>query len=513
MSQKRLSMRKIREVLRLKFELGLNNRQIAASCRVSHVTVGKYLARFSKSGLNWPLPPETDNDEVMRRLFGDTKSPGQASRPLPDLAKMQREMRRKGVTLQLLWQEYREIHPEGYGYTQFCEHYHRFKKRLHPCLRQEYRAGERMFIDYAGQTIPIYDQVTGQITPAELFVAALGASNYTYAEATLSQQLEDWIGSHVRAFEFFGGVTQLIVPDNLKSGVTRACRYDPDLNATYQDLAAHYGTAILPARPGRPRDKAKVESAVLIAERWIIAVLRHRKFFSLAELNAAIRELLEKFNNRRFNKLPGTRTEWFRDLEVPALRPLPTMPYELARWLKAGVNIDYHVQVRGHYYSVPYRLIKEKVEVRLTATTVEFIHRGRRVAAHARSVVVGGFTTIPEHRPKSHRRHLEWTPSRIIAWAGTVGPHCAAVVQWIIESKPHPEQGYRSCLGLLRLTKTYGNERVEAACRRALQFQTCSYRSIKSILAAKLDAQPLSEDEPSTPVIEHENVRGRRYYN
>jgi transposase len=370
-----------------------------------------------------------------------------------------------------------------------------------------------MFVDYAGQTIPIHDTDTGQITPAELFVATLGASNYTYAEATLSQQLEDWIGSHIRAFEFFGGVTQLIIPDNLKSGVSRACLYDPDLNPTYQDLAAHYGTAILPARPRKARDKAKVESAVLIAERWIIAVLRHRKFFSLAELNAAIRVLLEKFNNRRFKKLPGTRAEWFRDLDAPALRALPATPYEVARWLKAVVNIDYHVQVQGHNYSVPYQLIKETVEVRLQATTVELIYRGRRVAAHVRCFVKNGYTTIPEHRPKAHQRHLEWTPGRIIAWAGTVGTHCAAVVQWIIESKPHPEQGYRSCLGLLRLTKSYGNERVEAACRRALKFQTCTYRSIKSILAAKLDAQPLTQDEPSPPAIEHANVRGRHYYN
>lgn len=506
-------MRKIREVLRLKYELNLDQRQIAASCKISHVTVGKYLKRFVRSGLSWPLPPEMDDGQIIRLLSGDDNALREPVRPMPDQGVMHRELRRKGVTLQLLWQEYREAYPDGYGYSQFCEHYQRWKKRLYPSLRQEYRAGERMFVDYAGQTIPIHDAATGLITPAELFVATLGASNYTYAEATLSQQLEDWIGAHVRALEFFGGSTQLTIPDNLRSGVSRACLYDPDVNPTYQDWAAHYGTAILPARPGKARDKAKVESAVLIAERWIIAVLRHRKFFSLAELNAAIRVLLEKFNNRRFKKLPGTRAEWFRDLDAPALRALPATRYEVARWLKAGVNIDYHVQVDGHNYSVPYQLIKEKVEVRLTAATVELICRGRRVAAHARSFVKNGYTTIPEHRPKAHQRHLEWTPGRIIAWAGTVGTHCAAVVQLIIESKPHPEQGYRSCLGLLRLTKSYGNERVEAACRRALKFQTCTYRSIKSILAAKLDAQPLTQDEPSSSAIEHANVRGRHYYN
>jgi transposase len=504
-------MRKIREVLRLKYELGLDNRQIGASCRVSHVTVGNYLKRFARSGLGWPLSQDMDDDQIKDRLFG-ADAAVKPARPLPDPQTMCRELRRKGVTLQLLWQEYREENPEGYGYTQFVEHYRRWQKILHPSLRQEHRAGERMFVDFAGLTIPIHDPATGQSEPAQLFVATLGASNYTYAEATMSQQIEDWIGAHVRAFEFFGGVTQLIVPDNLKSGVIRACLYDPDLNPTYQDLAAHYGTAVLPARSGKPRDKAKVESAVLIAERWIIAVLRHRKFFSLAELNAAIRQLLEKFNNRRFRKLPGTRAEWFRDLDAPALRPLPQMPYEVATWRKARVNIDYHVEVDHHFYSVPYQLIHQQVEVRLTAATVELIHHGQRVAAHPRSHLRGKFTTTMAHRPKAHQRHLEWTPSRIIDWAGTVGEHCAAVVQVIIESKPHPEQGYRSCLGLLRLAKSYGDERVEAACRRALTFQTCTYRSIKSILAAKLDAQPLTQDETSATAIEHTNVRGSVYY-
>jgi len=506
-------MRKIREVLRLKFELKMDHRQIAASCGTTHVTVGKYLKRFQASGLSWPLAPEIDDGEIKRRLFGGADVPREPERPLPDLAAMSKELRRKGVTLQLLWQEYREIHPEGYGYSQFCEHYHRWKKRLNPSLRQEYRAGERTFVDYAGVTIPIFDRITGQSEPSQLFVATLGASNYTFAEATMTQQLEDWISSHVRAFEFFGGVTQLIVPDNLKSGVSRACWYEPDVNPTYQELAAHYNTAVLPARSKKPKDKAKVESAVLIAERWIIAVLRHRKFFTLAELNAAIRELLVKFNNRRFNKLPGTRAEWFRDLETPALLPLPEAAYEFATWGKAKVNIDYHVEVDHHIYSVPYQLIHEQLDVRLTAATVELFHLGQRVAAHPRSHLKGKFTTTMAHRPKAHQRHLEWTPGRIIEWAAPIGKHCAVVVQVIIESKPHPEQGFRSCLGLFRLAQSYGDARVEAACCRALKFQTCSYRSIKSILAAKLDVQPLTLEEPSAPAIEHENVRGRSYYN
>ena len=511
MGTKRLSMRKIREVLRLKHELGLENRQIAKCCRISHVSVGNCLTRFTRAGLSWPLGPEWDDGRLSNALFG-VRAERQPGRELPSLIEIHRELRRPGVTLQLLWEEYRANHPGGYGYSQFCEHYRRFARKLDPVLRQEHRAGERMFTDFAGPTIPVHDPRTGEITLAHLFVAVLGASNYTFATATRDQGLEEWLLAHVEAFEYFGGTPQIVVPDNLKAAVSRACRYEPELNPSYAELARHYGTAVIPARPYKARDKAKVEAGVLVVERWIMAALRNRKFLSLAELNAAIRVLLERLNNRPFKKLPGSRASWFREIEAPALRPLPEQRYEFCEWIRAGVNIDYHVAVREHHYSVPHSLVNERVEVRLTARTVEILHRGQRVAAHPRSFVPGGTTTIEAHRPKAHQRHLAWTPGRIIRWAQSVGVYTAAAVQSILESKPHPEQGYRSCLGILRLAKGYGPERVEAACRRALTGGVCSYRSIKSILAAKLDSQPLPQPEETTPAVQHDNVRGRGYY-
>jgi transposase len=504
-------MRKIREVLRLKLELGLGNRQVAASCSVSHVSVGNYVARFEQAGLRWPLPPEVDDGRLSELLFG-ASSILRASRPLPDMLYLHRELRRKHVTLQRLWEEYRESHPDGYRYSQFCEHYHRWAKSLDVCLRQEYRGGERLFTDYAGPTLPLVDPATGEVREAHLFVAVLGASNYTYAEATLTEQLPDWIDAHVHAYEYFGGVPAITTPDNCKPAVSRACRYEPDLNPTYQDMARHYGTAVIPARPAKPRDKAKVEAGVLIAERWIMAALRHQTFFSLADLNRAVRALLEKLNHRPFKKLPGSRAELFREVDAPALLPLPSAPYEFAAWKKARVNIDYHVEVDRHYYSVPYRLVRQEVEVRLTARTVEVFHKGQRVAAHPRDSLQGKATTLAAHMPKAHQRHLAWTPGRLIRWAGTVGENCALVVQRILESKPHPEQGFRSCLGIMRLAKGYEPARVEAACRRALTLDVCSYRSLKSILETKLDTQPLLLIEPGGASLRHGNVRGQGYF-
>lgn len=504
-------MRKIREVLRLKLELGLGNRQVAASCNISHVSVGNYVTRFEQAGLPWPLPPEVDDGRLSELLFGHSAEP-RTSRPLPDMPYLHRELRRKHVTLQRLWEEYRETHPDGYRYSQFCERYHQWARSLDTCLRQEYRAGEKLFTDYAGPTIPLEDPGTGEVREAHLFVAVLGASNYTYAEATLTEQLPDWINAHVHAYEYLGGVPAITTPDNCKTAVSRACRYEPDLNPTYQDMARHYGTAVIPARPAKPRDKAKVEAGVLIAERWIMAALRHQTFFGLAELNRAIRVLLEKLNHRPFKKLPGSRAEMFREIDAPALLPLPLVPYEFAEWKKARVNIDYHVEVDRHYYSVPYRLIHQQVEVRLTAHTLEILHKGQRVAAHQRSYQKGKPTTVEAHRPKAHQRYLEWTPGRLIRWAGTVGENCAQVVQRILESKPHPEQGFRSCLGIMRLAKGYEPFRMEAACRRALALDVCSYRSLKSILETKMDTQPLPHTEPVGEALRHGNVRGQGYF-
>ena len=512
MAAQRLSMRKIKEVLRLR-SLGQSPGAIAQSLGVGESTVRRYVRRAERAGLEWPLPPELGDADLESRFFPPPPAAG-ASRPVPDWAEVQRELRRKGVTLQLLWLEYRAAHPEdGYQYTQFCEHYRRWRGRLDPVLRQEHRAGEKVFVDYAGQTMPVVDTATGEIRDAQIYVGVLGASNLTFVEATWTQTLPDWIGSHVHMFSYFGGSTSAIVPDNLRSGVTRACFYDPDINPTYQDLATHYNSAVLPARPHHPRDKAKVESGVLVAERWILAPLRNHTFHGLVELNRALAERLELLNERPFQKLEGSRRSLFEAIEREALQPLPSRPFEVAERRKAGVNIDYHVDVLGHYYSVPHQLTGQPAEVRITGTGVEIFHDGRRVAVHVRSSRKGGYTTEPGHRPKSHQEHLEWSPSRIIRWAAKTGPSTAALVQHILEHRPHPEHGYRACLGILRLGDSYGPERLEAASARALKIGGTTYRSVKSILEHGLDSEtPLEEQTTLELPKDHPHVRGPSYY-
>ena len=515
MAAERLSMRKIKEVLRLKFELGLANRQIARSCSVNHSTVADYLSRAKATGLDcWPLPANLDESGLEARLFPSRPATPAPTRTAPDWATIHDELRsQKHVTLQLLWQEYKQSNAEGYQYSRFCELYARWAEKLDVVLRQEHRAGEKLFVDYAGDKVPIIDSKTGTITEASIFIAVLGASSYTYAEASWNQDLASWIGSHVRALEFFGGSPAILVPDNCKTAVLRPCRYEPDLNPTYQEMAAHYGMAVIPARVRKPRDKAKVEAGVLVVERWILAALRKRKFFSLAALNQAIAELLDRLNHHPFRKLVGNRAERFNKIDRPALRALPAEAYAFAEWKKARVHIDYHVEVEDHFYSVPYTLLHRQVDARYTAMTVEIFHRGQRVASHARSYKRGKHTTIDSHRPKSHQRYLEWTPERLVHWASTVGPFTAALVDQILQSRPHPEQGFRSCLGILRLGKTYSNERLEAAATRACTLKACSYQSVKSILATGLDRQLTLDSPPDHAPIHHDNIRGTDYFN
>lgn len=512
MAAERLSMRKIKEVLRLE-ALGQSPKAMARSLQIGQNTVRRYLRRAEAAGLRWPLPPELGDAALEARLFPPPPATGVA-RPVPDWAEVQRELRRKGVTLQLLWLEYKAVHPEtGYQYTQFCEHYHRWRDHLDPVLRQEHRAGEKTFVDYAGQTMPVVDPDTGEIREAQIFIGVLGASNLTFVEATWTQTLPDWIGSHVRMFAYVGGASAAIVPDNVRSGVTHACFYDPDINPTYQDLAVHYATSILPTRPRRPRDKAKAESGVLVAERWLLAPLRNHTFFGLIELNRALAERLELLNDRPFQKLEGSRRSHFEAFERHALRPLPSAPFEIAERRKARVNIDYHIDVLGHLYSVPYQLVRQPVEVRLTATGVEIFHDGRRVAVHRRGFRKGGFTTEPGHRPKSHQEHLDWSPSRLVRWAEKTGPAAAALVQHVLDSRPHPEHGYRACLGILRLDGRYGPERLEAACARALRIGGTTYRSVKSILEHGLDREPLAEEQTTLQLPQdHPHIRGPEYY-
>ena len=505
-------MRKIEEVLRLKWQEQRSAREIARSVGIGRTTVAQYLARAAAEGLSWPLPAGLDAAALERRLFGDPeqKLPGQ--RVAPDWQEVHRELRGQGVTLALLWEEYQERHPDGWQYSQFCAHYRDWRGRLDIVMRQSHRAGEKLFVDYAGNTAGVIERTTGAVRQAQVFVAVLGASNYTYAEATWSQQLPDWIGAQVRALAFFGGVPEVIVPDNLRSAVTKAHRYEPDLNPTDQDFATHYGCAVIPARVRKPRDKAKAEGGVLLVERWILARLRHRECFSLAELNGAIAELLAWLNARPFKKLDGSRLSHFEGLDRPALRPLPHQPYEYAEWCQVRVPPNLHIAVDGHYYSVPHALIKRQLDVRLSAGTVEVLHQGQRVASHARSHQRGGYTTVADHLPAAHRQYLDWTPERIVAWAGTIGPHTLAFIERLLHARPHPQQAFNACFGVLRLGQAHGEGRLEAACARALASGADSYRSIASILDKGLDRQPLPTAAPAATPIVHANVRGAKYY-
>jgi transposase len=505
-------MRKIQEVLRLKWERGLTNRQIAKSVSVGRATVADYLRRAEAAGVRWPIPADLDEAGLERKLFPPPPKLPLGSRPLPDWRNIHQELKRKGTTLFLLWEEYKQVFPEGFQYSWFCEQYGLWAGKLDLVMRQVHRAGEKLFVDYAGQTVPVVDPETGEIRQAQIFLAVLGASSYTYAEATWTQSLPDWIGSHVRAFQFFGGVTEVAVPDNLKSGVSKACFYEPDLNPTYQDLATHYGFAVIPARVGKARDKAKVEVGVQVVERWILARLRHCQFFSLADLNQAIRNLLVLLNERPFRKLSGCRKSQFERLDKPALKPLPLAPYVYADWKEARVHIDYHIEVGKHYYSVPYQLVKQLLHIRITRTTIEAFFRGRRVAAHIRSHRQGGFTTLPEHMPPAHRRYQEWSPERLIHWALETGPQTARLVETILCSRQHPQQGFRTCLGILRLAKPYGPDRLEAACARALAIGAQGVRNLEAILKNGLDRRPLPVAVPATLPLDHDNLRGPRYY-
>lgn len=512
MAAKRLSMRKIREILRLKWESGLPHREIAQACRVGLGTITDYVGRAKAAGLSWPLSEDLDDKALESLLFKQPEG-GPAVRPMPAMSWIHKELKRPGVTLSLLWQEYLASHPDGYRYSQFCERYRRWARKLKPSMRQHHVAGEKVFVDFSGKHPEIVDRHTGEASEVELFVGVLGASSYCYAEACLSQELPYWVGAHCRMNEYFGGSAAVYVPDNLKSGVTTPCRYEPLLNRTYDDLAAHYDAVVIPARVRRPKGKAKVEAGVLLVQRWILARLRNEIFFSLGELNAAIRELLVEINNRLLRDLGASRRELFETLDRPALKPLPPTRYEMATWKTCRLNIDYHVVVEGNYYSAPFQLIRQEVDVRITNSTIEIIHNSRRITSHRRLSGKGRSSTKPEHMPSSHRAHAEWTPSRLIRWAEKHGAATAALVQQIMADRPHPEQGFRSCLGIMRLGKKYGEDRLEAACDRAFRLHSYSYRTVKNILSAGVENLPLPGTATSRPQApEHENIRGGSYY-
>jgi transposase len=507
-------MRQIKEVLRLSHHGGLSERQVAQSLNISRSTVKDYRVRAHRAGLSWPLPDTLSDEALEQKLFPPPLTVEGAAKALPEFQYIYQELKthkKFNLTLNLLWQEYKEQHPEGYQYSQFCALYRRWLKKLDYSMRQDHRGAEKLFVDY-GEGLTLLDPESGKPVATQLFVAVWGASNYTFAEATLTQQLPDWIGSHVRAFDYFGCLPKIVVPDCLKSAVSRACRYEPELNPTYAAMATHYGVCILPARPRRPKDKAKVETGVLIAKRWILAVLRHRTFYTLAELNGAVADLLEHLNSRPLRKLKQSRRQLFERFDHPNAVSLPEKPYQYAEWKLATVNIDYHIEIERHYYSVPFGLIREKLDVRLSAHTVEVFQKGERVACHVRSFIPYRHSTLKEHMPPSHQKYLDWTPSRIIDWAQKIGPQTALLVQRIIESRTYPEQAYRSCLGILQLEKHYPKQRLENAAARAVKFSALSLRSLRKILNAGLDRLEKSKDGSDSLLPDHENIRGRFYY-
>jgi transposase len=499
-------MRKIRDVLRLKLDARLSHEQIARSLGISKGVVAKYVGLAAAAGLDWPAVQICDDTSLERRLLAAPQRP--RGHVVPDYGRVHQELRKKGVTLMLLWEEYQLDHAgsQTYRYSQFCEKYRLFAKTLKRSMRQIHRAGEKLFIDFAGPTIALTDG-----SRAHVFVAALGASSYTFACATPRETMRDWIESTVKALAFYGGVTQLIVPDNPRAMITEPDRYEPRSNDTVLDFARHYGTSILPARPYAPQDKAKVESAVQVVERWIMARLRHQRFATVAEVNEAIQPLLVRLNDKPFQKLPGSRASTFATLDAPALLRLPAQRYEIAHFRTVRVHIDYHVEIASHRYSVPHALVGQVLEARITSGVVELLHRGERVASHVRNLRAGGFSTVAAHMPAAHRAHMEWTPQRLVHWGQDIGAATGVVVTRLLEERRHPEHGYRACLGLLSLVKRYGKPRVEAACCLALQIGACQYRHVRDILANNRDQTNVTADGDWVSP-DHAHVRGPSYY-
>ena len=511
-------MRKIHTVLRLHFESGLSRREIAQSQSISYGTVANYLRRAQTAGLNWPLPADLSERELTAALFPERTTSNAHHRFVePDYPRIHLELKSVGMTKQLAWEEYRQTHPDnGYSYSQFCHRYLVWLQRQQRSMRQTHIAGEKVFIDYCGPTVPIVNPLTGEFIKAQIFVAVLGASNYTFACASVSQKEADWIDAHVKAAEFFGGWPKLTIPDNLKSGVTKPNRYVPVLNASYEQWADHYATAIIPARPYKPKDKAKAENAVLVVERWILARLRHHTFLSLGQLNAAIAQLLIDLNNRPFKKLPGCRRSLFEQVEQHTLQPLPKQSYEYQHVRLARVNIDYHIEYDKHYYSVPHMLVKTQVEVRATNQLVSIYAGGKRVACHQRSAYQGSHSTLKEHMPQSHRHQADWTPERFEQWAGDIGPSTLHVVRTQLNKKRHKEQSFRSVMALLSLAKQYDRVRLERACARAVQIGSPTRTSVQSILKNGIDNLSTEKQEElfndDEHLNDHDNVRGAEYF-
>ena len=506
-------MRQLREILRLRLHAGLKMRPIKESLGLSLGAVQKVVCRAKELELTWETIEPLDDQQLNAQFYPSQTKPSSKSFILPDWSEVHRELRAKGVSKYLLWEEYTQQYPEqSYRYSQFCFLYMEWQKKQRRSMRQVHKAGEKLFVDYAGQTMPIVCNATGEVRFAQVFVAVLGASNYTFAEATWSQTLVDSTGSHVRAFEYLGGVPEIIVPDNLKSGVTKACRYDPEVNRSYQQLAAHYGTAIIPARPLKPQDKSKAEVGVQIIERWILARLRHHTFFSLAELNQCIKALLVEVNNKPFKQLKGCRQEWFDSLDKPVLKALPKHAYQYTEIKPVKVNIDYHIQFDSHFYSVPHQLVGERVQLQAKDHLIEVYFQNKRVTSHVRKYHPG-MTTQPEHMPTRHEKHLKWTPERLMNWAQSIGDEVLIWVKSLLQQRQHPEQAYRVCLGLLSLARNYPNQRLNNACAVANQHRLYRLKQVKGILKSNQDKLLTAEDK-TLPLLppSHENIRGPKSF-
>jgi transposase len=512
MSKEKMSMRKLHEVFRLRFEQGLSYEKIATSVCAGETTVRMYLKRAERAGITWPLPPEIDEEALEKKLY-PPRSPRKKTQDMLDFSSIHKELKKKGVTLQLLWEKFIGTFPEGYSHSRFCYLYKQWACKLNVWMPQKHKAGEKVFVDYAGLTIPIYNEKTRTFINAQIFVATLGASNYTYIEATESQKLEDWISSHQRMFVFFGGVPEIVVPDNLKSGVTSPQRYEPDCNPTYLKMVQHYGAAVIPARVKRPKDKAKVEKAVQDIERQILAKVMEMQFFSIQELNAVLWMHLEGFNNRDFQKVPGSRKSLFEELDKPALKHLPTSLYEFAFWERKTVDQSYHITIDGQHYSVPYKYTKQVVDIRFNDRTVEVFYKGNSIAVHQKSSVPGSYSTNNHHRPISHQQYAETNPETLLQTAKGFGIYAVEWVKMVLSDNTlHMRQREARCLGVLRLSKIYGRDRLNAACRRALRYSIFKLTNMKSSLH-NLDQLPLSEDSKTIPIPQqHENIRGAEYY-
>ncbi len=507
-------MRKIQEILRLHSDCKLTNRQIASSCLVSRSTVSDYIHRAQAAGLDWPLPCDMDEEKIEKLLFPSSSGRPKSASPAPDFATIHSKLKQKGMTLALLWERYKQDNQDGFQYSHFCDLYREWEKKVDVVMRQVHRAGEKLFSDFAGATLAVTNPHTGEVLPAHIFVAAMGASSFTYAEAFWGENCEAWCLGHANAFAYMGGVSDQIVPDNPRAAVTKPSPYEPDIHADFHYMATFFGSAVIPARVRKPRDKAKVEAAVRVATMWIVAALRDRTFFSLPELNSAIRELLEKLNDRPFKKMPGSRRSVFETVDKPALKPLPDGRYEYTHIGYARAGLDYHISVDGHLYSVPYEHAKKKLEYRLTSKTLEVFLLGRRIASHPRLWIKGKPSTLKEHMPSHHKKYqelnVEWTPEKLLSWALAIGPATTEAVESIMNRKTHPEQGFRSSLGVIRLARTWGNERLEAASSRALSLNACSYKYIKLLLETGGDQRPAAPRLSLTVV--HDNVRGPIYY-